>query len=196
MTPKSPYDVAVVGSGFAGSILARVLAAAGRSVLLVERGRHPRFALGESSTPLAAIALERLARRLEELGADGTDLRALAAAGRWRRHLDPPAGRGCQDRGRLGRGLKRGFTFYRHHPGVPYANSADNDARLLVAASPLVWLAEQPAELVRGEGCELLRRHQRLRQFLLKCKTAHSSSILSAQIYPYHGLCSITVRCL
>ena len=136
MTPKSPYDVAVVGSGFAGSILARVLAAAGRSVLLVERGRHPRFALGESSTPLAAIALERLARRLEELGADGTDLRALAAAGRWRRHLDPPAGRGCQDRGRLGRGLKRGFTFYRHHPGVPYANSADNDARLLVAASP------------------------------------------------------------
>ncbi len=125
------YDVAIVGSGFAGSILARVLAAAGRSVLLVERGKHPRFALGESSTPLAAIALERLSRRLEGLGADGGDLAALAAAGRWRRHLDPPAGER-----RLGRGLKRGFTFYRHRPGRAFANSPANEARLLVAASP------------------------------------------------------------
>jgi len=166
VTRKVEYDVAIVGSGFAGSILARLLAAAGRSVLLVERGRHPRFALGESSTPLAAIALERLARRLEGLGADGADLRALAAAGRWRRHLDPPAGER-----RLGRGLKRGFTFYRHHPGVPYANSSDNDARLLVAASPDDEIADNhwlradvdhhlarravAAGAVLWEGCEL-----------------------------------------
>lgn len=114
------FDVAVVGSGFAGSILAWGLAAAGRRVVLVERGSHPRFALGESSTPLAALALERLARRpgLE-------DLRDLATWGRW-----------SARRSDLGRGLKRGFTFYRHGPGAPFANDDENSHRLLVAASP------------------------------------------------------------
>jgi FADH2 O2-dependent halogenase len=113
-------DVAVVGSGFAGSILARVLARIGLSVVLVERGRHPRFALGESTTPLANLVLERLARRY-----DLPDLHALAAYGRWLRALPD-----------LRRGLKRGFTFYRHVPGAAYANGPDNEARLLVAASP------------------------------------------------------------
>jgi tetracycline 7-halogenase / FADH2 O2-dependent halogenase len=114
------FDVAVVGAGFAGSILARVLARRGLSTLLVERGRHPRFALGESSTPLAALSLERLAARW-----DLPDLRDLAAYGRWRRSLP-----------HLRRGLKRGFTFYAHCPGEEFVNSAANEARLLVAASP------------------------------------------------------------
>ncbi|HEY8019521.1 MAG TPA: tryptophan 7-halogenase, partial [Thermoanaerobaculia bacterium] len=89
-------------------------------------GRHPRFALGESSTPLAALSLERLAARYG-LG----DLHALAAYGRWRREL--PA---------LRRGLKRGFTFYAHRPGEPYSNGADNESRLLVAASPRDEMAD------------------------------------------------------
>jgi FADH2 O2-dependent halogenase len=46
-------DVAVVGSGFAGSLVALALTRRGRRVVLVERLRHPRFAIGESSTPLA-----------------------------------------------------------------------------------------------------------------------------------------------
>lgn len=112
-------DVAIVGSGFAGSILARVLAAAGRRVLLVERGRHPRFALGESSTPLAAASLERLAARF-----DLSDLGALAAYGRWTASLP-----------HLRRGLKRGFTFY-HHPGRGEPYRSRPGSRMLVAASP------------------------------------------------------------
>ena len=36
----TPYDVAVIGSGFAGSLLARLLALRGRSVLLLERGNY------------------------------------------------------------------------------------------------------------------------------------------------------------
>jgi len=36
------YDVAVVGSGFAGSIFAMIARRLGRSVILLERGRHPR----------------------------------------------------------------------------------------------------------------------------------------------------------
>ena len=68
MTPECAGDgmtrsceVAIVGSGFAGSLLARVLAVLGYDVVLLERGTHPRFAIGESTTPLANLSLERLA---------------------------------------------------------------------------------------------------------------------------------------
>ncbi len=118
--------IAIIGSGFAGSILARILSIQGHHVLLLDRQRHPRFALGESSTPLAAICLERLAARY---GLD--DLHALAAWGRWRQKLP-----------HLRRGLKRGFTFYGHSPGKPFTNGAANERRLLVAASPNDFIAD------------------------------------------------------
>jgi tetracycline 7-halogenase / FADH2 O2-dependent halogenase len=112
--------VAVVGSGFAGSLLARILAVQGHDVVLLERGTHPRFAIGESSTPLANLTLERLARRY---GLD--DCYDLAAHGRWVARFPE-----------LRRGLKRGFTFYRHHPGRPFLRDGTRTERLLVAASP------------------------------------------------------------
>ena len=55
--------VVIVGAGFAGAIAARVVNAIGHRVSLLDRGKPPRFALGESSTPLAALVLERLADR-------------------------------------------------------------------------------------------------------------------------------------
>jgi FADH2 O2-dependent halogenase len=112
--------VVVVGAGFAGAILARVLVRQGHEVSLLERGTHPRFALGESATPLAAISLERLAERYGL-----KDLHHLAAYGRWLRHLPE-----------VRRGLKRGFTFYAHQPGRRYQNDGRNRCRMLVAASP------------------------------------------------------------
>lgn len=118
--------IAIVGSGFAGSILARILQIQGHRVLLFDRQKHPRFALGESSTPLAAICLERLAARY---GLD--DLHALAAWGRWMERLP-----------HLRRGLKRGFTFYGHEPGRAYVNGPANERRLLVAASPTDYIAD------------------------------------------------------
>ena len=93
-------DVAIVGSGFAGSLLARILTRLDYHVTLIEKARHPRFAIGESSTPLGNLCLERLSRRY-----DLPDLYQLAAHGRW---IESHPG--------LERGLKRGFTFYRHHP--------------------------------------------------------------------------------
>src|SRR3954463_10586910 len=57
-------EVAIVGSGFAGSLLARVLAVLGYEVVLLERGAHPRFAIGESTTPLANLSLGPQGRRL------------------------------------------------------------------------------------------------------------------------------------
>jgi FADH2 O2-dependent halogenase len=113
-------DVAIVGSGYAGSLMARVLAVQGYDVVLLERGTHPRFAIGESTTPLGNLSLERLAQRYGL-----ADCYHLAAHGRWHEHHPE-----------LRCGLKRGFTYYRHHPGEPFANRGLESERLLVAASP------------------------------------------------------------
>src|SRR3982074_3157873 len=111
---------ALVGSGFAGSLLARVLAVLGYEVVLLERGTHPRFAIGESSTPLANLSLERIGIRYGL-----ADCYQLATHGRWLEHFPE-----------FRRGLKRGFTFSRHHPDQPFANRGLDSERLLVAASP------------------------------------------------------------
>lgn len=111
------YDIAIAGAGLGGAILARALNRQGRRVILIERNRHPRFAIGESSTPLAALSLERLAR---DYGLE--DLHQLANYSRWSRHHK-----------QLGRGLKRGFTFYDHRTGDPRKRA---HSALLVAASP------------------------------------------------------------
>jgi FADH2 O2-dependent halogenase len=118
--------VAVVGSGFAGSLLARILKVQGHDVVLLERGTHPRFAIGESSTPLANLSLERLARRYNL-----DDCYHLAAHGRWVARFPE-----------LKRGLKRGFTFYRHHAGQPFHVDGTGTERLLVAASPNDYVAD------------------------------------------------------
>ena len=59
LMPGAPIDVdvAIVGSGFGGSLAALALLKRGHRVALVERGRHPRFAIGESSTPLANLRM-------------------------------------------------------------------------------------------------------------------------------------------
>jgi FADH2 O2-dependent halogenase len=114
------YDVAVVGSGFAGSLLAMILRRQGRSVVLLERGRHPRMAIGESSTPLSNLLLEELA---EKYCLDA--VKPLAKWGTWQRsYPDLPCG------------LKRGFSFFHHRLGEPDERGRARQNQLLVAASP------------------------------------------------------------
>jgi FADH2 O2-dependent halogenase len=113
-------DVAVIGSGFAGSLTALALLKRGQRVVLVERGRHPRFVIGESSTPLANLLIEELSDRY-----DLPQIRAFSKWGTWQRSRPDVA---C--------GLKRGFTFYFHQPGEPFADNDDHERQLLVAASP------------------------------------------------------------
>ena len=60
---REAADVAIMGSGFAGSLMALILERQGRRVILLERGCHPRFTIGESSTPLTNLMLEDLCRR-------------------------------------------------------------------------------------------------------------------------------------
>ena len=113
-------DVAVVGSGFAGSLAALALLKRGRRVVLVERGRHPRFAIGESSTPLANLLIEELSDRY-----DLPRIRVFSKWGPWQRARPEVA---C--------GLKRGFTFFFHQAGAAFADDDEHRRQLLVAASP------------------------------------------------------------
>ena len=114
------YDIVVFGSGFAGSLVAMIAKRQGYSVALLERGRHPRMMIGESSTPLANLLLDELAIRY-----DLPAIRPLSKWGSWQRTYPDVA---C--------GLKRGFTFYRHESGKPDAPDQEHQRQLLVAASP------------------------------------------------------------
>jgi tetracycline 7-halogenase / FADH2 O2-dependent halogenase len=120
MTVALNVDVAVVGSGFAGALCALALRRRGRSVVLLERGRHPRFAIGESTTPLTNLLLEELADRY-----DLPQVRAFSKWGTWQRTWPGVA---C--------GLKRGFTFLFHELDTPFTDDRSHQRQLLVAASP------------------------------------------------------------
>jgi len=80
----------------------------GLSVVLLEKGSHPRVVIGESTTPLSNLLLERLSAEY-----DLPRIAPLAKWGSWQRAYPQIA---C--------GLKRGFSFF-HQAG-----------QMLVAASP------------------------------------------------------------
>ena len=135
-------DLAIVGSGFAGSLLAMIAQRLGYRVMLLERGRHPRFAIGESASPLAGILLEQLADRY-----DLPRVRPLSAFGTWQRTYPDVI---C--------GLKRGFTYFRHERDQSYRVDADRATQLLVAASPndelsdTHWLRSDVDHFLVGEA--------------------------------------------
>jgi tetracycline 7-halogenase / FADH2 O2-dependent halogenase len=112
------YDLAIIGSGFAGSLLAMIAHQLGRSVVLLERGSHPRMVIGESSTPLSNLLLQELATRY-----DLPALLPLTKWGSWQQHYPE-----------VGCGLKRGFSFFHHELGHP--GNIRFDKQMLVAASP------------------------------------------------------------
>jgi len=112
-------DVLILGSGFGGSLLATILARAGKTVVLVDRTHHPRFAIGESSTPLADRTLSGIADvyRIPEL-------KPLCHWGTWKAaHPDLMCGR------------KRGFTYFDQIPLTDPETSDFDARRMLVSAS-------------------------------------------------------------
>lgn len=120
------YDVAIVGSGFGGSLVAMAARRAGRSVILLEKGSHPRIAIGESSTPIANLLIEEISDRY-----DLPLLRPFSKWGTWQRAYPTVA---C--------GLKRGFTFLHHDPDRAEPPLSDRSRQLLVAASPHDGIAD------------------------------------------------------
>jgi FADH2 O2-dependent halogenase len=118
------FDLAIVGSGFGGSLLAMIARQLGLRVVLLEKGRHPRFAIGESSTPLANLLLEELATRY-----DLPRLKPFCKWGTWQNEYPNIA---C--------GLKRGFTFLHHEKDKAFSGAPSE--QLLVAASPHDGIAD------------------------------------------------------
>jgi tetracycline 7-halogenase / FADH2 O2-dependent halogenase len=120
------FQIVVIGSGFAGSLIAMMARRLGLSTALIERGRHPRFAIGESSTPLANLLLEEIADEY-----DLPFLRPLCKWGSWQKKNPELA---C--------GLKRGFTFYHHRLGHPFRPDPARERQLMVGASPSEKIAD------------------------------------------------------
>ena len=113
-------DIAVVGGGFGGALMAMVARRMGHSVLLIEKGTHPRFAIGESSTPLANLFLQQIVEQY-----DLPELLAFRRWGEWQRKYP-----------NIGCGLKRGFSFFHHNLGQEFYDDENRSRQLLVAASP------------------------------------------------------------
>ncbi len=112
-------DVAILGAGFGGSLTAMLAKQVGLRPVLVERNAHPRFAIGESSTPQGDIVLAALAERY-----DLPSIAPLAAYGSWKRTYPDVT---C--------GLKRGFSYFHHTDASPFQPMSDRDTELIVAAS-------------------------------------------------------------
>jgi FADH2 O2-dependent halogenase len=123
---RKHFQCVVVGSGFSGSLMAMMAHRLGFRSALIERGRHPRFVIGESTTPVTNLLLERIA--------DDYDLpfvRPLCKWGPWQ-----------EQRPYLGCGLKRGFTFYHHEPGRAFQPDPDLRRQLMVGASTNEYVAD------------------------------------------------------
>ncbi|QDV22143.1 hypothetical protein Q31a_04260 [Aureliella helgolandensis] len=86
---------------------------------MLDRGTHPRFAIGESSTPLADFLLEQLA---DSYGLP--ELKPLCRWGSWQATYP-----------HLQAGKKRGFSYFSHQPGEEFRETASYQHSLLVAAS-------------------------------------------------------------
>jgi len=97
---KEPFDVLILGAGFAGTVLATILGRQGLKVLVLEEGEHPKFAIGESTTPEFTLRMRLAAYRF--------DVPELA-------HLT----NFYDIRDKLGssHGVKRSFSFLYHREG-------------------------------------------------------------------------------
>ncbi|MGK3983482.1 NAD(P)/FAD-dependent oxidoreductase [Sorangium sp. So ce136] len=96
------YQVAILGTGIGGTILAAILAKHGIRVLLLEQGVHPRFAIGESTVPETTMLLRLLSVRygVPEIGHLSTHQSVS-------RHVTSSCG------------VKRNFSFLYHRRGEP-----------------------------------------------------------------------------
>ncbi len=113
------FEAVVLGSGFAGSLTALILAKSGMRVALVDRATHPRFAIGESSTPAADYLLHQLCVQYNL-----SSILPLCRYGSWRKSY-PDVRCGC----------KRGFSYVWHGSGHDYHATPQHDCELLVTAS-------------------------------------------------------------
>jgi tetracycline 7-halogenase / FADH2 O2-dependent halogenase len=113
MKRKNDFDVIILGSGIAGTTLASILAKHGFSVLLLEKGTHPRFAIGESMGVLTSMWMWING---EHFGVP--EIKYLSNVDTMRQYVSPNCG------------VKRGLGFLYHQEG---ASQNPNEAHAIVA---------------------------------------------------------------
>lgn len=59
------FDVAIIGTGFSGSILGAILARHNYKVLLIDAKEHPKFAVGEATIPQTTMMMRAIADRYD-----------------------------------------------------------------------------------------------------------------------------------
>jgi FADH2 O2-dependent halogenase len=97
------FDVGIVGGGLSGSMLGAVLAKHGVKVAIIEEDKHPRFAVGESTTPHTSLLISLLAEKYRM-----PEIEHVAYPERLAEHVCTSAG------------LKRYFGFCYHRPREIY----------------------------------------------------------------------------
>jgi FADH2 O2-dependent halogenase len=100
MQDDQTYDVIVLGTGIGGSMLGAILARNGRKVLMLDSESHPRFAIGEATTPDTNLRLKLLALKY-----DVPEIDNLSAFHSLRDHVSPACG------------VKRAFSFLYQREG-------------------------------------------------------------------------------
>jgi tetracycline 7-halogenase / FADH2 O2-dependent halogenase len=100
MSESEPFDVAILGAGLGGTMLAAILARHGKRVLLLEKGSHPRFAVGEALLPQSTLWMWILAQRF-----DVPEIQHLARIDSIYRNVGPTCG------------IKRSLGFVYHEDG-------------------------------------------------------------------------------
>jgi tetracycline 7-halogenase / FADH2 O2-dependent halogenase len=119
MSENVRCDVAIIGSGFAGSILGQILVTRGLKVIIIDPATHPRFAIGESSTPIADAMLRSIGKTYGL-----NPLVDISAWGSWQRNFPD-----------LAAGKKRGFSYFFHESDTKFRESHLGEKSLLIAAS-------------------------------------------------------------
>src|SRR5688572_24969541 len=106
MTTQPPdtdlYDVAIIGSGLSGSMLAACLARNGARVLIVDGTTHPRFAIGESTIPATSMMMRLVSERYGV-----PEIKWLSTFESVQAKINTTSG------------VKRNFGFVYHRPGQP-----------------------------------------------------------------------------
>lgn len=127
--PRERYDVAILGAGIAGSMLAAVLARNGVKALLLDAGTHPRFAVGESTIPYTSALVRLISARY-----DVPEIASLATYKDIRDNIS----RNC--------GWKKNFGFVYHRPGHAQNPSEANQLVLPVALQTETHLFRQDVD--------------------------------------------------
>jgi tetracycline 7-halogenase / FADH2 O2-dependent halogenase len=100
MSDTPHYDVMILGSGLGGAMLAAILAKGGLSVLMLEAEVHPRFTIGEATTPDTNFRFKLLGLKY-----DVPEITYLSTFHDLRDNVGPTSG------------VKRAFSFLYHREG-------------------------------------------------------------------------------